>query len=262
MSRHGREREEHGTGGHACIRLGVGWIWWVVALGAGRLAAEEPAAAFLNALRDKQYNDAALRVSGPHGSRSADTGGVPPGDPVAARHDDDSGGGAGARSARCARRRSTSPRRIWSDSCGSSRTIRRIPRRGGSSAFCSRAWARIKVEQAARTSEATMRKEAAGLYDQAYQVFDSAVTELQGQLTKLKEQPDMEAAGGGERATAVAPQRIPRFVAAAGRNVGGQGRHGTGGFGRTQEAAEGRHPALRRDVHQVPQSPVGRPVRD
>ena len=38
----------------------MGWVWWIVALGAGRLVAEEPAAAFLNALRDNRYNDAAL----------------------------------------------------------------------------------------------------------------------------------------------------------------------------------------------------------
>ena len=52
-----------------------------------------------------------------------------------------------------------------------------------------REWARIKVEQAARSGEATMRKEAAGLYDQAYQVFDSAVGELKDQLAKQKDQP-------------------------------------------------------------------------
>ena len=41
-----------------------------------------------------------------------------------------------------------------------------------------------------------MRKEAAGLYDQAYQVFDNAVTELREQLVKLNEQPELEAAEG------------------------------------------------------------------
>ena len=41
-----------------------------------------------------------------------------------------------------------------------------------------------------------MRKEAAGLYDQAFQVFDNAVAELRAELVKRKEQPDMAAPDG------------------------------------------------------------------
>ncbi len=174
---------------------GMGWVWWVVVLGAGRLAAEEPASAFLNALRENQYNDAALLY--------LDRMEADPRTPAEFRQEIPYQRGVTMiQAASLERDRAVRESRLNAAKENLERFLREQPDHPKKSSarrqfgFLLREWARMKMEQAARTGEATMRKEAAGLYDQAYQVFDNAATELKDQLAKLKEQPDLAAGDG------------------------------------------------------------------
>lgn len=167
------------------------WVWWVVVFGAGRLAAEEPAAAFLNALREQQYNDAAL-VYLDRMEADART-------PEAFRQEIPLERGMTMIQAAVQERNAAARENLLSAAKENlERFLREQPDHPRKSSarrqfgFLLREWARIKVEQAARTSEPTMRKEAAALYDQAYTVFDNAVTELREQLAKIQGQPERE----------------------------------------------------------------------
>ena len=170
---------------------GMRWVWWVVAFGAGRLAAEEPAAAFLSALREQQYNDAAL-VYLDRMEADART-------PEAFRREIPLERGMTMIQAAVQERNAAARENLLTAAKENlERFLREQPDHPRKSSarrqfgFLLREWARIKVEQAARTSEPTMRKEAAALYDQAYTFFDNAVTELREQLAKIQGQPEQE----------------------------------------------------------------------
>ena len=224
-----RKRE---TWHERCMRAsgwGTGWVWWVVVLGAGRLVAEEPAAAFLNALREKQYNDEALRLSGPHGGQSADTGGVPPGDSLQR-------GVTMIQAAVLERDRAVRESRLNVAKENLERFLREQPDHPKKSSArrqfgipAARVGAHEDGASGADRMMPTMRKEAAGLYDQAYQVFDSAVDRTEGAAGQAEgASPSWRLHEGDERAAGVAAERIPGFAAAAGRDAGGQGGHRTG----------------------------------
>jgi tetratricopeptide (TPR) repeat protein len=180
--------------------------------GAGSLVAEEPASTFLNALRENQYNDAALLY--------LDRMEADPRTPAEFRAEIPFQRGVTMiQAASLERDRAVRESRLNVAKENLERFLREQPDHPKKSSarrqfgFLLREWARMKMEQAARTGEATMRKEAAGLYDEAYQVFDSAATELKDQLAKLKEQPDPAAAdGASERLEALRAEYLDSLL--------------------------------------------------
>ncbi len=171
---------------------GLGWVWWAVLLGAGPLLAEEPVADFLSALRERGYSNEALQY--------LDRVEADPRTPADFRAEIAYQRGVtlvGA--AFAARDRVVRERLLNSAKESLDRFLREQPDHPKRSSAryqfgrLLREWARMKVEHAARTDDASERKEAAALYDEAYKVFDGAVTELREQLTKARDAP--EAAG-------------------------------------------------------------------
>lgn len=165
-----------------------GWAWLVVVLGAGGLRAEEPVTGFLAALRENQYNEEALqyldRVEADSRTPAAFRTEIPYQRGVTLIQ--------AAQQVRDLRARETL---LNSARENLNRFLQEQPEHPKRSSarhtfgIVLREWARMKVEQASRTDDAALRKEAAGLYDEAYKVFDGAVTELKTELQALQEQP-------------------------------------------------------------------------
>ncbi|MHB8969026.1 MAG: hypothetical protein ACYC3X_02995 [Pirellulaceae bacterium] len=189
----------------ACMRASswrTGWIVWAVVWGAGswevgRLPAAEPAAEFLNALRENQCCDEALLY--------LDRMEANPQTPQEFRQEIAYQRGVTLiQAAGLERDRAVREGRLNAAKASLESFLRDQPEHPKKSSarrqfgFLLREWARMKMEQVKRADDPNVRKEAAALYDQAYQVFDSAASELKEQLTKLKEAGDPGADESGD----------------------------------------------------------------
>ncbi|MHB8955764.1 MAG: hypothetical protein ACYC4U_22525 [Pirellulaceae bacterium] len=179
----------------ACMRASgwrMGWMVGAVLWGAGPLPAEEPAAAFLNALRANQYCDEALLYL----DRLEASAQTPPEfrQEIAYQR-----GVTLVQAAAQERDRVQRESRLNAAKASLESFLRDQPDHPQKSSarrqfgFLLREWARMKMEQVKRAEDPVARQEAAALYDQAYQIFDSAAGELRDQLTKLKEGEDLGA---------------------------------------------------------------------
>ena len=153
---------------------------------------EEPAAAMLDALRENQYYDEALAYLG----RLE----VDPLTPPAFREEIDYQRGVTlVQAASTDRDRSVREGRLNAAKESLEKFLRDRPDHPRNSSarrqfgFLMRKWARMKVAQARRTTDAAMLKEAADLFDQAHKVFSDATAELKGKLEGLPKELDPEA---------------------------------------------------------------------
>ncbi len=169
------------------------WAGMMVALTwSGSVRGEEPADAFLNALRDNGYYDVATvyldrldgspLVSAQFQAELAYQRGV-----------------TLVQAASAARDRNSRERMLNEAKESLEKFLQEQPehpkrvfaRRQFSSLL--RQWAAIKVEQAKRTNDAAMTQEAAKLYDDAHQALTQATSELRDALSKMKKEDDATA---------------------------------------------------------------------
>ncbi len=163
------------------------WIFCVVlsVCGLDTLAAEEPSVAFLNALREKGYFDEALAYLNQleaHPQTPADLR-----QELAYQR-----GVTLIQAVSVDRDRAVREERLNQAKASLEAFMRDQPAHAKRSfarhwlGVVLREWARMKMEQVKRADNPALRQEAAALFDQAYQVFDSASNELREQLAQMK----------------------------------------------------------------------------
>ncbi len=165
-------------------------VAWLVALvGVLEAVAEEPAERFLAALREKRYYDVAILY--------LDRLEAHPATPDEFRREIPLQRGITlTRAAAVERDRAARERYLQGAKENLERFLREQPEHPKKSVSqwqfgeLLREWGRMKAEQAAQTQDAQTRQDAAALFDQAYGVFDTAVTQLRDELAGLRQTPE------------------------------------------------------------------------
>lgn len=175
--------------------------WWIFCVvlglcGVSRLPAEEPSIAFLNALRENRFFDEALIY--------LDRLEANPQTPADLRQELAYQRGVTLiQAVRFDRDRTVREQRLNQAKSSLEAFMRDQPTHVKRSfarqqlGMVLREWALMKLEQVKRADNPAVRQEAAALFDQAYQVFDSASNELREQLAQMKS-PDSPGSGTDE----------------------------------------------------------------